>query len=143
MYKAERKVLESKGLDLNALSSLENIQIFEDHYEIKLPIAIRDFYLDLNGYVNEEDMVNLYCLENVSTTAESKFHLPEIVCIQYYFILGDFGFQASFWLLEIVGDDYKLYVLTLGVVSVTEITQPYKEFFLKLLDDPYTVIGLT
>lgn len=142
MYKAEISFLLSLGIKLNQPSTVSDVHKFEEHYSIELPKEIREFYLTLNGYTNEVDMVELYSLGAVSKACESEFILPEIDSIKDWFILGDFGFQASFWLLEILGENYRLYVLNLGVINLVEISLPFKTFFLKLLEDPYTVIGM-
>jgi hypothetical protein len=142
MYKTEKEILKNRGVKLNPPSSLDDIRLFESRYGMTLPADIKEFYIDLNGYYNGDDMVNLYPLSDVKMVCESELNLPEITGMEQYLILGDFGFQASFWLLEKVDDLYKLYVLNLGTPSLTEVSRSFKTFFSKLLNDPYSVIGM-
>jgi hypothetical protein len=117
--------------------TIEQIRVFETCYDIKLPEEVKAFYLTWNGYESLVDMIVLYALDNVKRVHECEWNLPEIGNIQDYFIIGDFGFQASFWLLQVTGDDYKLYTLNLGVVRLVEIAVSFQEFVSIVLDDPY------
>lgn len=142
MYKVEKDLIDSKSVNVGSSATMTEVSLFENQYGIEFPTEIRQFYLELNGYTNEGDMVNFYRLEDLRKTYESCLNLPPIDVIDDFFVLGDFGFQASFWLLEILGDSYKLYVLNLGTVKLIEMTLSFKSFFSRLLDDPYTVLEI-
>jgi hypothetical protein len=141
MFDMERGILIERGVELYAVAKNEDIGSFENAYQKKLPFDIRAFYVELNGYFDSDEMVNIYSLDKVKRISERDLGIGNMDIDKDLFIIGDFCFQGSFWLLDIKQDSSKYFALNLGKIDIIEVADSFEYFLANVLRDPYAMIG--
>lgn len=142
MYDRIKRKLVGKRRQLGSPCSVSDILKFERQYSIQLAPEIKEFYLQVNGYFNLNDMVDMYSLNAVKKRKETSLNLPEAIMLDNYFVLGDFFLQGSFAFLDIIGSEYKLFILHLGSDRFVEFTGSFDKFLAIVADEPYLLYDI-
>lgn len=142
MYEFENNFLTNQQIEFYPAASEEEMALFERKYTVKLPLEITEFYRCLNGYYYEGDMVDLYPFHRIVTLQESHINRPLMPAIDHFFVLGDYNFGGSFWLLKVLAGSYRIYVLHMGTNTLNEIPYSFKDFIYKLVEEPCNVFGV-
>ncbi|RFM28378.1 SMI1/KNR4 family protein [Chitinophaga silvisoli] len=144
MFEIERKIMiekvGEKEFESNSIASEHELETFESIYRDKLPVDLRAFYLELNGYYNSNDMVYLYPLKEVKKLKEYNFISSENEFNMDCFVIGDYGFQAIYWLLDM--NTTKYFALSIANNMIVEVADSMKNLLCGLLKDSLTMIGL-
>lgn len=100
VYEFENKFLANQHIEFYPAVTEEEMVLFERKHAVKLPVEITEFYRCLNGYYHGNDMVDFYPFHRIVTLKESRLNRPLMPAIDQFFVLGDYGFQGSFWPLR-------------------------------------------